>query len=49
VGEDVGEDVNVDNAKVVALRRIVELENSVIALADLPMGWFAKRSSADAM
>jgi hypothetical protein len=36
-----GEDVNVDDARVVALRRTVELDNFVIALADLLLGWFA--------
>jgi hypothetical protein len=45
----IGEDINVDDAKVIALRRIVEIDNSVIQLADLPLGWFATRSSLDAI
>ncbi len=42
-----GERVDGSNAKVVALKRVVELDRSVMQLADLPMGWIATRSQAD--
>jgi len=42
-----GETMNESDAKVVALKRIVELDCSVMQLADLPLGWVATRSAAD--
>ena len=42
-----GERVDESNAKVVALKRIVELDRSVMELADLPIGWAATRSQTD--
>lgn len=44
-----GETMNESDAKVVALKRIVELDCSVMQLADLPLGWVATRSEADAV
>lgn len=44
-----GETINESNAKVVSLKRIVELDQSVIELADLPLGWVAIRSKAGAV
>lgn len=41
-----GETISKSNAKVVALKRIVELDRSVMQLADLPLGWVATRSEA---
>lgn len=41
-----GETLNESKAKVVSLKRIVELDHSVIQLADLPLGWAATRSKA---
>ena len=35
-----------ENGRVVALRQIVELDRSVLAVADMPPGWFATRSTA---
>lgn len=35
-----------DSASVVALATIVELDASVCDLADLPLGWWARRDSA---
>lgn len=43
------ETIDVSNAKVVALKRIVELDRSVMQLADLPLGWVAIRSEASAV
>jgi hypothetical protein len=44
-----GETVNESDAKVVSLKRIVELDCSVMQLADLPLGWVATRLEADAV
>lgn len=40
-----GGNVEISNAAVVALAEIVELDPSVFAIADLPIGWCAKRVS----
>ena len=37
-----------EDARVVSLRRIVTLDPSIAELADLPLGWCAWRTSADA-
>lgn len=42
-GEKVGNSV----PKIVALHQIVQLDNSVNALADLPMGWIATRKTPE--
>jgi hypothetical protein len=39
---------DLDDACVVALRTIVKLDNTVVQLHDLPLGWCAWRSSTDA-
>ncbi|MCY7323661.1 MAG: hypothetical protein LH660_18110 [Phormidesmis sp. CAN_BIN36] len=44
-----GEIIDESNAKVVALKRIVELDRSTMQLADLPLGWIATRSEAGAI
>ena len=44
-----GETIDESNAKVVALKRIVELDRSVMQLADLPLGWVATRSDVGAV
>lgn len=44
-----GATISESNTKVVALKRIVELDLSVIQLADLPLGWVATRSEAGAV
>ena len=38
-------DGTLENAKIVALREAVELDPSVLQLADLPVGWHAVRDS----
>ena len=38
-----GEEVNPDDAMVVALSKIVALDSSIEELADLPLGWVATR------
>ena len=43
-----GDDVDVDEAKLVGLRKIVELDPSLVELADLPLGWEAERSAPGA-
>jgi hypothetical protein len=43
-----GDSVSKEDASVVALREIVELDPSVLKLADLPAGWIATRRSANA-
>ena len=43
-----GGDVSMDDALVVALRRIVAADPSVCELADLPEGWVATRDSPGA-
>jgi hypothetical protein len=40
-----GMDINVEDAKVVALSEIVKRDLSILDLADLPMGWIATRQS----
>jgi hypothetical protein len=35
----------VENARIIALREVVELDPSVLVLADLPSGWHAARRS----
>jgi hypothetical protein len=42
-----GAEVNIEEAKVISLSEIVELDKSLLALADLPLGWIAVRSSQD--
>jgi len=42
------ETVGVDEAKVVGLKRVFELDPSIGELADLPLGWQAWRVSRDA-
>ncbi|MDX2242873.1 MAG: hypothetical protein NW224_19515 [Leptolyngbyaceae cyanobacterium bins.302] len=44
-----GKPIDESNAKVVALKRIVELDRSVMQLADLPLGWVATRPKAGAI
>jgi hypothetical protein len=44
-----GETMNESNAKVVSLKRIVELDRSATQLADLPLGWVATRPEASAI
>jgi hypothetical protein len=41
-----GDPVSKEDASVVALREIVELDPSILKLADLPAGWVATRRSA---
>jgi hypothetical protein len=41
-------DANVADGRVVALKEIVALDATVLALADLPRGWQAARSAPDA-
>jgi hypothetical protein len=43
-----GKLVSKEDASVVALREIVELDPSILTLGDLPPGWIAKRRSANA-
>jgi hypothetical protein len=43
-----GDSVTKEDASVVALREIVELDPSILELADLPPGWAATRRSANA-
>ena len=43
-----GEPVNKEGASVVALREVVDLDPTILELADLPAGWVARRSSANA-
>jgi hypothetical protein len=43
-----GMDVNIEDAKVVALREIVKQDLSIFDLADLPIGWIAVRKSRNA-
>ena len=40
-----GEPAVVENAAVVSLKNIVTLDPTIVALADLPVGWHAWRSS----
>ncbi len=40
-----GGEVAVDAASVVSLRTMTDIDASLLALADLPVGWVAKRSS----
>lgn len=41
-----GDDVSEEDATVVGLKRIVDLDPSIKLLADLPLGWAAERKSA---
>jgi hypothetical protein len=41
----IGEAVSEHDVKVVALKEIVELDRSIMQLADLPLGWLATRVS----
>jgi hypothetical protein len=43
-----GETARKEDAVVVGLKEIVELDSSVATLADLPTGWIATRRSPDA-
>ena len=43
-----GEPVNEEDASVVALREVVDLDPTILELADLPVGWVASRNSANA-
>ena len=40
-------DGTTENAKIIALHEAVEIDPSVLQLADLPVGWHAWRDSAD--
>jgi hypothetical protein len=42
-----GEDVNIEDAKIVALSEIAKRDPSILELADLPIGWGAVRTSQD--
>jgi hypothetical protein len=42
-----GNDIHEDEPKVVALSEIVDLDSSILDLADLPMGMIATRKSKD--
>lgn len=42
-----GENVLIDDAMIVALAKIVALDYSIQELADLPLGWIAKRQTAN--
>jgi hypothetical protein len=42
-----GKDIGPNDARVVALKRIVEIDSSIVELADLPLDWVATRSNAD--
>jgi hypothetical protein len=42
---DGGDEFRVEDAMVIALKEVVEIDESVIELADLPLGWFAHRGS----
>jgi hypothetical protein len=42
-----GNDVQMKDAAVVCLNNVVELDRSLMELADLPPGWHAKRASAE--
>jgi hypothetical protein len=42
-----GEDVDIEDAKIVALSGIAKRDPSILELADLPMGWTAVRNSQD--
>jgi hypothetical protein len=42
-----GTDVNMEDARVVALSEIVKRDPSIFDLADLPTGWIATRKSQD--
>ena len=42
-----GTDVNIEDAKVVALSEIVKRDPSIFDLADLPTGWIATRRNQD--
>jgi hypothetical protein len=41
-----GSNVQMSEAMLVGLKEIVKLDNSVLELADLPLGWHARRQSA---
>jgi hypothetical protein len=40
-----GTDINIEEAKVISLSEIVNLDKSILELVDLPLGWIAVRSS----
>jgi hypothetical protein len=42
-----GAEINIEEAKVISLSEIIELDKSLLALADLPLGWIAIRISPD--
>jgi hypothetical protein len=42
-----GETISVEDARIVSLKRIIDLDPSVLSLADLPLGWVATRSEID--
>jgi hypothetical protein len=42
-----GTDVNMEDARVVALSEIVKRDRSIFDLADLPTGWIATRRNQD--
>lgn len=42
-----GGDVSEEDAAMVSLRRVADLDASIKTLADLPVGWAAERESAD--
>ena len=42
-----GRDARVEDAKIIALHEAVELDRSVLQLADMPPGWHAWRDSVE--
>jgi hypothetical protein len=42
-----GSDVRADDAKIISLEEAVELDPSVLQVADLPVGWRAWRASVE--
>jgi hypothetical protein len=42
-----GSSASEENASVVSMEEITQIDPSVMELADLPLGWYAYRSAAD--
>ncbi|TYQ27273.1 hypothetical protein [Pseudanabaena sp. UWO310] len=42
-----GKNISKDTPKIIALRTIVKLDQSILELADLPSGWIAIRKTKD--
>jgi hypothetical protein len=40
-----GDQINISNAMLVGLGEIAKLDQSILELADLPLGWYASRQS----